>query len=341
MAYRYLRLALTDGLDSPESVEAAMSAILSFISIDIMHGSMSEFPLHLAAFRALQAQYQQKNRNGPAETLETSPAERYLNSIFYLQSTLSLSTNCELTPVPWPSDPQRSHCREESMYKIATTVNDTCLQYTYGTTKCLAIFIRAAATLFRSVSYYLSAGVQLPAGLQHAVYTLLSKLNSWSLAAENIIELPDFTTMKVMKLHILAFHDAIHIFCVTHLMLPFYTCQEAHKASSEEIRLRASRVLTHLQCIENIKQENSRIFYTQAASILWPGFIASCEAVGEDRSGWTKWWEHMLTYRIGNIASLYATVREVWQLSNSGQGSSKIPVWRVLLKKKKGIIIAL
>ncbi|KAL4958740.1 transcription factor domain-containing protein [Aspergillus stella-maris] len=277
---------------------------------------MSEFPLHLAAFRALQAQFQQRNRNGPAETLETSPAERYLTSIFYLQSTLSLSTNCELTPVPWPSDPQR-------------TVNDTCLQYTYGTTKCLAMFIRAAATLFRSMSYYISAGVQLPAGLQDAVYTLLSKLNSWSLAAENIIELPDFTTMKVMKLHILAFHDAIHIFC------------EAHKASSEEIRLRASRVLTHLQCIENIKQENSRIFYTQAASILWPGFIASCEAVGEDRSGWTKWWEHMLTYRIGNIASLYATVREVWQLSNSGQGSSKIPVWRVLLKKKKVIIIAL
>ncbi|KAL3457275.1 fungal-specific transcription factor domain-containing protein [Aspergillus heterothallicus] len=304
---------------------------------------MSEFSLHLAAFRALQAQYRRKQRNGAAGTPEPSPAERYLSSIFYLQSTLSLSTNCQLTLVPWPLEPQESHCREESLYTVPTTVDDNCLQYTYGTTMCLAMFIRATTTLFRSVCYYVSVGAQLPAGLHQAVYTLSSKLNSWSLATEDIIELPESTTMEVMKLHILAFHDALHIFFLTQLMLPPATGYEEHKAVSQKIPIRASQALCHLQGIEKIKRENSRIFYTDAASILWPGFIASCEAVGgEDRLGWTEWWEHMLTYRIGNIASLYENVREVWQLGDGGEGSSRrMPAWRVLLQQRKRVIVAL
>jgi hypothetical protein len=35
MAYRYLRSALAEGLNCPDALEAAMSAVLSFISIDV------------------------------------------------------------------------------------------------------------------------------------------------------------------------------------------------------------------------------------------------------------------------------------------------------------------
>ncbi|KAL2835672.1 fungal-specific transcription factor domain-containing protein [Aspergillus pseudoustus] len=304
---------------------------------------MSEFPLHLSAFRALQLQYQEKYRNGSgrAQSMISPPAEKYLNTIFYLQSTLSLSTDCDLTPVPWPTHPQRACRRESSLYAILA-LDDDCLQYTYGTTTQITMFIHATATLFRSISYYASEGGGVPESLLQAIRNLSEKVDAWSIDLENIINFPSVEMGKVMRMHILAFHNATCIFVLTHLILPLSADPEARQTLSGQIRFHSSQSLSRLQSIEDIKQQTSRVFQHQTASILWPGFIASCEAAQEDRPGWIAWWEQMLTYRIGNIASLYETVVDVWHLADRWQNSSSsLPAWRMLLREKGRVIIAL
>jgi arginine metabolism regulation protein II len=147
---------------------------------------------------------------------------------------------------------------------------------------------------------------------------------------------------KVMRMHILAFHDAACIFLVTHLILSLPADPETRQTLSDQVRFHSSQALTRLRSIEDIKQQTPHIFQHQTASILWPGFIASCEAAQGDRPGWIAWWEQMLTYRIGNIASLYETVVDVWQLADRQQNSSSsLPVWRMLLREKGRVIIAL
>jgi arginine metabolism regulation protein II len=147
--------------------------------------------------------------------------------------------------------------------------------------------------------------------------------------------------VKVLKLHILAFYHAVCIFNFTHLVLPLLAHDEARRARRQELHLHVSQVLAHLQTIETIKRQNPGVFSSQAASILWPGFIACCEARQEDTPGWMEWWEQMLTYRIGNIASLYETVKEVWRLHDREENDGSMPLWRVCLMERKRVIIAL
>ncbi|KAL2856087.1 fungal-specific transcription factor domain-containing protein [Aspergillus pseudodeflectus] len=304
---------------------------------------MSEFPLHLSAFRALQAQHQgqRESREGLAPDETTSPAERFLNTIFYLQSTLSQSTNYDITPVPWPSDPRSSLILPEFSYTIGP-IDDQCLQYTYGTTKRLTMFIRAVTALFWSVAYYTSTGAYFPDTLQLEMDSLSNGLNDWRLESEDIIDLPDVASTRVVKLHILAFYNAICIFRLTHLVLPLSTDDGTRSALFHEVSFYVSEVLSHLRSIERIKQQNPRAFNRQSASIIWPGFIAACEAPQQGREGWVEWWENMLAYRIGNIASLYETLRDVWDLRDRTQDDSYLlPAWRRLLREKRMVIIAL
>ncbi|KAL3449898.1 fungal-specific transcription factor domain-containing protein [Aspergillus insuetus] len=304
---------------------------------------MSEFAIHLSAFRALQVQYCQQQIQGNGSSHDaSSPANRHLNTVFFLQSTLSLSTNCDLAPTPWPSDPPSPSPVVEALNTSHPGIDEDCLQYTYGTTKRLTTFIRAIATLFRSALYYTRTGTEVPNTLNQAIQLLNQQLQGWTLDSENIINFPYAQMEKVLKLHILAFYHAACIFALTHLVLPLLAHDEARQARLQELHLHVSQVLSHLQTIETIKRQNLGVFRSPAASILWPGFIACCEARREDRPGWIKWWEQMLTYRIGNIASLYETVKEVWRLHDREETDGSLqPVWRVCLKERKRVIIAL
>ncbi|KAL4746299.1 hypothetical protein BDW72DRAFT_207483 [Aspergillus terricola var. indicus] len=49
------------------------------------------------------------------------------------------------------------------------------------------------------------------------------------------------------------------------------------------------------------------------APISWPAFVASCEAVGEQRRQWDRWWSRVRVYGMGNYSKQHATVYRVWR----------------------------
>ena len=58
------------------------------------------------------------------------------------------------------------------------------------------------------------------------------------------------------------------------------------------------------------------------APIVWPGFIAACEAEANEQPLWRAWWIGVRQYRIGSIQALWDVVQEVWrrQQHDSSQG---------------------
>ena len=68
------------------------------------------------------------------------------------------------------------------------------------------------------------------------------------------------------------------------------------------------------------------------APVVWPGFIASCEADTEDRELWRTWWTMVQKYRIGSIVRLWGLVREAWDMRDAR--SVEIPAWAAILRSK-------
>ncbi|KAL4860906.1 fungal-specific transcription factor domain-containing protein [Aspergillus spectabilis] len=263
MAYRHLRAVFAEGFHSQGAVEATMSAILSFITIDVMHGSMSEFLLHLSAFRALQSQYQNRNRAGSA-------IERYLSTVFYFQSTLSKSTDCNFTPTPWPSDTYRASRREQLLYRTPP-IDEICLQQTYGITRQLTIFIQAITTLLQSLQYYFLHHTTIPATLHQAIETLTTHLTKW---APSPVLLPSTPTPEtLLDLHTLAFHHSIQILHITHLLTPLSRSRHELLPTQFQLQLQihthTTTVLKTLMAIETLKISNSTLSKTPTAPILW------------------------------------------------------------------------
>ncbi|KFA74744.1 hypothetical protein S40288_08833 [Stachybotrys chartarum IBT 40288] len=108
----------------------------------------------------------------------------------------------------------------------------------------------------------------------------------------------DITSLLASK-HILAFAEGIKIYYHKRVA----ACDETMMLSYVQ------SVATHLAGIEVIKRRTG-YDATPTATISWPGFVASCQASPSEWGAWTKWWNQMLDYRIGNIHDLWLVIQE-------------------------------
>lgn len=310
---------------------------------------MSEYWVHLKGFKHLQIlsyrlQY-------PIHRV--CKTERYLNTVFYCQSTLSRSTDSCLPLLPWPSHLLESDAAHES-------IDNHCLQHTYGVTHTLLRFIHNIKTLSQHFMYYSSRGLDLPDGLERARVALNNKLLLWNIEDEEIVLFDESKTgtltERITRLHIRAFSYAIQVFYITHLVLQVDLGELDGSEIAVKLQHQISCVASCLQRIEMIKRDNPGVFRKPMAPILWPGFIASCEAEPGDRGLWLEWWQGMLSYRIGNIQPLWNAVQEAWKSKDEhafvfgGKGESNndnlgfsrcFPPCRELLRGRQAMIFAL
>lgn len=63
------------------------------------------------------------------------------------------------------------------------------------------------------------------------------------------------------------------------------------------------------------------------APITWPAFVASCEAVGEERQAWDGWWRRVQGYGMRNYGQQYATVCRIWERMDENESGD----WREVL----------
>lgn len=289
---------------------------------------MSEYWIHLDGVESLARQLR--------DQAQGSPNLDRLITISSFLSTLADTTSIELPSIPW-TEADLDH---RSLQHSSSVVGYR-LEFAYGITPALAELMRRMVRLSQNISYYVSESAVFPPALISACNSLSDALSQWSIDSEPLVHLftgPDTATstkarrdftLQLATHHILAFAHALRVYYHTRI-LPCTPC---------EMTQFIDRVANHLTAIEEIK---ARAGYDSniAATITWPGFIASCEAArGQSRDVWYRWWASMLKYRIGNMAQLWEIVQEAWALRDN-EGVTEVPAWMPVLRRSGKRILA-
>ena len=313
-----------------------------------------------------------------------SPELDRLLSISSFLSTLARSTSVDLAPLPLPGE-----------LVDATTPPDssgygrmTGLEYTYGICPSLLIIMERIVTLSQHIAYYATHqdSTSMPPTFIQACEALTTQLSNWIAEAESEIQpqpaahpdlptaafsspsrgwnadddgdrhSPSSPTQRLLAhCHQLAFAHGLRVYYHTRIQ----PCPRA------QMQTHVRRVGRYLLRIEELRQQQNQPQNTGGpiggggASIMWPGFIAACEADDDDdddedyncerkskregerggnRDLWRTWWSRMLAYRIGNIACLWEVVRAAWRARDAGATES--PAWMPVLRRSGRRVLA-
>ena len=280
-----------------------------------MDGAMTEFWIHLDGCERLQ-------RLIPDSQILQEPYKQ-LHSVCFFMATIARSTQQNFIPTPWP-DPESP---EDVLAHISSPfhLDDHSLEFTYGITASLASFIHITTTLYHHVLYYTTNSLIIPHSLQFAINEHGQNISNWSLSKESFLSIHpmDHDTLAIIRYHAMAFHRAICIHFHT-LLLP---------TSPTILTTYSQTTVENLIAAESLKCAHGALYgWKSMAPVVWPGFIASCEADTTDREMWRSWWMMVQKYRIGSIARLWGVVREVWDSRDNG--SVEIPSWAPVLRAK-------
>ena len=284
--------------------ESAISAILTLITADIMEGSMSEYQVHLAGANRICKQMQD----------QSIELDRRLVTISSFLTVLSDTTSIDLLPIPWST-------RNVFPNPESNMFTDECsLEITYGITATLANYLHQVTVLSQNISHFISQNLPIHPTLLSACHEFSKTISSWSIDWENLSSLPA-TNCNVFlgKIHILAFAQSLQIYFHTRVL----PCMDSEMAQYVQ------RVAEYLMEIEAVRAQQGRNIDV-TASIMWPGFIASCEAEPDARDIWYEWWEGMRKYQIGNISKLWMVVKQAWAMRD--EGLKEVPAWMPVLR---------
>ncbi|GAB7334343.1 hypothetical protein MBLNU13_g06361t1 [Cladosporium sp. NU13] len=297
------------------NLENTMSASLTLVTLDVMHGDMDQFWAHLDASMRI------------CELLRPiawdRPRSRSMINICNFLHVISESTNWSLVPIPW---------EESSTTTLATMplfYEDGTLETTYGITAGLTGLISRITRLAQTTRYYSVNSISPPPELQIARERLSIAVGSLPTVqdAAGIPQGCDEPVRTLLGEHIDAFALGIKI----HFHVSLGSC------SQERLDDLVQETGCKLNIIEAQKKSTERR-YAKTATIMWPGFIAACEARQDHRGLWRRWWQDMASYGIGNIAVLWDIVQESWLLRDLGSDIS--PAWLPVLRAKGKFILA-
>ncbi|KAL4783740.1 fungal-specific transcription factor domain-containing protein [Aspergillus varians] len=318
--------SLQRSLAEPElaaDCHTTMSAMLSMVSIDLMEGSMTDFWIHLDGCKKLQSVMEKD------KTLQ-SPGTDQLLTICSFMRTLSRSTDPYLPPKRWSERPFISidSLLENSPFRT----DNHSLEFTYGITATLASYMDLTILLSQHLAYYDTHNLPVPHSLNQAASILHQALTTWSITNEPLASVPDGDneTFSLVTCHILAFHASLVIYFTTLTNWP-----HRHNSSPSPLHHYNRICVTNLLAAEALKSSyGSRVGWNAMAPIVWPGFIAACEAAPDERPLWRTWWVGVQRYCIGSIAILWEVVQEVWDRGDPGdRGGGRGPQWMGVLRE--------
>ncbi|KIW17925.1 hypothetical protein PV08_05120 [Exophiala spinifera] len=253
--------------------ESVLSAMLTLVTMDVMEGSMSEYWIHLGGIGKM------------AQHLSSGTKDSRINlqlvTIACFLSTLAKTTATDLPSLPWTGELGSTSNSRTSGYGTGYG-----LEFTYGITPVLVNYIERIVTLAQHFSYYATNDTPVvPPSLITSCLDLSNDLSDRSIESESLSNFfsgedsETNLTLLLAKHHIIAFAHALRLYFHTRL-LPW---------SPADMALCADRVASHLVEIEKLKAVAGYDF-NSSATIAWPGFVTSCEAVNSTpRQVWRRW----------------------------------------------------
>ncbi|KAH8656768.1 fungal-specific transcription factor domain-containing protein [Ilyonectria robusta] len=288
--------ASTPGTD----YQVFMTAMLSLLSIGTMSGDGNDFIVHINATAQL------RNLRGQWKVI--SHSTRKLNAISAFLAILAQTTSFQPTQSP-------EHTSSTSDDILVQSSN--CYEHIYGITPSIAAAIQEACRLAGLLSQY-NGRLQnsIPSDTLDRCEELGDRLLAWKLSSESVMSISpnDDLMLRIFTQQANAWHRAALI----------YYYRRIQRFSSEDLVDNVQYVAEQMHAVEDAKAQISQ--EPVMAPITWPGFIASCEAIGPQRDLLIKWWKRLERYNIGNITRQWEIVQELWraddQMRQTGLGAT-------------------
>ncbi|KAL2869215.1 Zn(II)2Cys6 transcription factor [Aspergillus lucknowensis] len=287
------------------SYRDTMTAILSLVSTDIMDGGMSDHWIHLEAGIKLQ-----ESRH---YSMLVSRETCVLNNICKMLHLFGQTTLPHLTSKPWPG---YDHVpRGADFYFLEPSI-----EFLYGITTSIAGAIFKIYRLSQYVAYYRDHEQDYPTTLLEACETLADDLGSYTINSESFSSIDpseaEALMVDIARAQAKAFHNAALI----------YYYRSIQQCSRSCLHQEQQAVLAAMNEAEDLKVSFGQ-HGSFPAPITWPAFVASCEAVGEERQRWDSWWSRVQVYGMRSYHQQYATVRGIWAKLDDAESDD----WREVL----------
>ena len=269
----------------------------------IIDGGTSDHWIHLEAAIQLQA----SRHHAHLVSRETGQ----LNMICVMLSLFAQTALPVAEPTPWVT--------EESIPDYTDHhYGNSSIEYLYGITATIARSIDRIYRITKSLAYYKSGGYS--AVFLEACETLIDDLHSWTISSEpfSSIVMEQEDTILIARAQTRAFHYASLI----------YYYRSVQNCDRQCLQLEQQATLAAMNEAEDLKIVSSNAS-DQPAPITWPAFIASCEAVGEFRMEWDRWWDRLQTYHMKNFSKQQSIVHRVW--AELDRSSNNRLDWREVL----------
>ncbi|KAF2647993.1 hypothetical protein K491DRAFT_613660 [Lophiostoma macrostomum CBS 122681] len=284
------------------SYRQVLTAILCLVSVDIIDGGIRDHWVHLEAATRLQ-----KSQN--RLTLVSRPTQQ-LNTICSMLNLFTQTALYRCHPQPW---------RDDLLVLDEPTLNgvSNCVEFLYGTTPTITRAMIKTLRLSQCLTFY--GDQPLPEPLLEACEDLHDELLAWNIECEyfTTIDITDTTMLEIAKAQATAFYNSTLI----------YYYRSIQNCNRVKLHKEQQEVLAALNLVEDLKPSSSSHSYF-AAPVTWPAFLASCEAVGQERVAWEKWWDRVKCYRMANYVKQKFIIDSIWaRIDNDGDTTD----WRSIL----------
>lgn len=239
---------------------------------------------------------------------------RQLNEISDFLCLLARTVSFSTSRGPWLSD--KGGDLDE--FIALRPQSDCCFGYMFGITPDVAAYIQETCRLAEHLSRYEQSGEPIPDGLLEACEYLGDRLCGWSFESEGVDrEIPDGGDAREIFMH---HSNAWHLAAVV------YYHRRIQKCRSEGHDQIIARIAEHMHAVEDIKERSSPGAGQKTAPIMWPAFVASCEA--RVRGTWEVWWERAARYRLANYQRQWEIVKKIWQTEDEMEKARRrCPDW--------------
>lgn len=240
-----------------------------------------------------------------------SSETRQLNTICTMLHLFAQTALLAPEPKPWTGS-----CSETTGANLE--ILSPGIEYIYGISKTTANALLKIYKLSQCLAYHKEIGY--PESLMQACEDLGDELCSWSVATEEFAAIgrDQVSMLKVARAQAKAFHHAALI----------YYYRSIQKCSREELHSEQQAVLAAMNEAEMLKKSASGDV-AMPAPITWPAFIASCEAVGEERESWRQWWKQIQRYQMANYSKQQDIIIRLWHEMNH---VGEVHDWREVLR---------
>ncbi|KAL0934575.1 uncharacterized protein CTRU02_211374 [Colletotrichum truncatum] len=268
-----------------------MVAMLSLVTIDqFMSGCEADFAIHLQGTQQL--------RNRRRKWRHISRETRQLNEISDFLHLLARTMAFSSSPRPWPS----VNTQDTEGFVASGIESDCCFGYMYGITTVTATNIFETCRLAEYLSWYKEYQEPIPDGLLEACESLGDRLCCWSFQAESSRHISDDEdAFEIFRHH----SNAWHLAALT------YYHRRIQRCCSHDHDQVIAKIAEHMHAVEDIKERSASNAAKRMAPIMWPAFVASCEATFHDT--WTLWWQRVQSYHIANYQRLWEVIQQIWQ----------------------------